>query len=89
MFRDEIPWLYDIGMETYRAMKSGNAKQADAALREFQKLVDLTMRGPMIEFLETSPKNVMFLREALERISHRYRLSRRMSAERKVEEMHE
>ena len=87
IFRDEIPWLYDIGIETYRAVKSGDAKRTEVALREFRKIVELTARGPMLEYLEISPDTIMLLEETLNRFSRRYR----MPAEHllKAEERHE
>lgn len=87
VFRDELPWVYDIGVDTYRAMKSGDAKQAEAALRDFREVIELTLRGPMSEFLETTtPDTVMILHETLERISRRYH---QRSAERKTKIMRE
>jgi broad-specificity NMP kinase len=81
VFRDEMPWVYDLGVDTYRAMKSGDAKQAEAALREFREVIEMTLRGPVMELLETTPDTVMVLRETLERISRRYH---QRSAERKA-----
>jgi len=46
MFRDEVPWLYELGMEAYRASKAGLPQEASAARRRFQKAAELLRRGP-------------------------------------------
>ena len=46
--RDEAPWLYELAMEVYRAVKTGDAtaiEQEMARLRRFSKM----MRGPFME----------------------------------------
>lgn len=82
-FRDEMPWFYEMGMETYRAMKSGNPKQAEDALRDFQRMtetmMETMMHGPFLESSEISPKTLMVMREVLERIINRYHRLRRVN----------
>jgi hypothetical protein len=46
MVREEAPWLYELGMEAYRAAKSGRREQSRTALRQFQRAAELTLRGP-------------------------------------------
>jgi hypothetical protein len=46
MFRDDMPWLYELGMEAYRMAKRGTADEAIAARRRFQKAAELIRRGP-------------------------------------------
>jgi hypothetical protein len=89
MVRDEMPWVYDLGIETYRAMKSGNVKRALTSLREFSDMVELTIRGPMREMLDISPDYVMLLRENFERINHHYMATHNVSLDLKAEENHE
>lgn len=67
VFRDEMPWFYEIGMETYHAMRSGSPEKAEAALREFQKITEVMMHGPFLETSEISPKTLMIMRDVLER----------------------
>lgn len=47
--REDAPWLYELAMEVYRAVKSGDAaaiEQEMARLRRFSKMM---MRGPLME----------------------------------------
>jgi TIR domain len=49
MIREEIPWLYELGIEAYRAAKSGNKQEAHDALRRFRRAAEFTMKGGPIE----------------------------------------
>ncbi len=46
IFRDDMPWMYELGMEAYRVAKEGTTEEAVAARRQFQKAADLIRRGP-------------------------------------------
>lgn len=46
VFRDDMPWMYELGMEAYRMAKDGTAEEAVAARRQFQKAADLMRHGP-------------------------------------------
>jgi hypothetical protein len=46
MFRDDMPWMYELGIEAYRMAKEGTPDEAVAARRRFQKAADLMRRGP-------------------------------------------
>ena len=46
LFRDEMPWLYELGMEAYRAAKCGPSEEAERAMRRFRRAADMLMRGP-------------------------------------------
>jgi TIR domain len=46
MFREEAPWLYEIGLEAYRSTKAGKREEARLALRRFQRAAEFTLRGP-------------------------------------------
>lgn len=47
--RDDAPWLYELGMEVYRALCSGNAKNLDDARCEFQQMARAMRHGhPML-----------------------------------------
>lgn len=48
-YRDDFPWLYEIGMEAYRASRAGDHKRAREAIRTFQRVAEFTARGPMME----------------------------------------
>jgi hypothetical protein len=46
VFRDEMPWLYELGIEAYRMAKNGTPEEAVAARNRFQKAAELMRRGP-------------------------------------------
>lgn len=46
VFRDEMPWIYELGMEAYRMARDGTAEDATTALRRFQRMADVMRHGP-------------------------------------------
>lgn len=44
-FRDEIPWLYDVAVETYRKVESNTADRLDA-VRRLVQIFEMTMHHP-------------------------------------------
>jgi hypothetical protein len=46
LFREEMPWMYELGIEAYRMDKDGTPEDALAARRRFLKAGDLMRRGP-------------------------------------------
>lgn len=44
--RDEVPWLYELGMEAYRLASSNKSAAGKAAILRFMRAVELSMRGP-------------------------------------------
>jgi len=46
MFRDSMPWMYELGIEAYRMAKDGTPEEAIAARRRFQKAAEVMRRGP-------------------------------------------
>jgi TIR domain len=51
--RDDVPWLYELSLEMYRALKAGNAKEIQRQIKRIRKASELMMRGPFME--ETGP----------------------------------
>ncbi|MEK6285971.1 MAG: toll/interleukin-1 receptor domain-containing protein [Acidobacteriota bacterium] len=49
MFREDAPWLYELGIEAYRAAKSGVPEESERTLRRFQRAAELMERGPFAE----------------------------------------
>lgn len=47
--RDEMPWFYEIALETYRAIKSGDAQAVEQEIRRLRHLPEMLMRGPFME----------------------------------------
>jgi len=46
MFKEDFPWLYELGAEAYREMKAGHATEARDAQGKFLNAVELLRRGP-------------------------------------------
>lgn len=70
LFREDMPWLYELGIEVYRAIQRGNTSQIRKAGNTFHKALDLTAHGPFArEFHEK--ETYFFLRESME-LLHRY-----------------
>ena len=67
MVREEVPWLYELGMEAYRAARSGLPDEADKAMRQFSKAVELLGHGPFpLEEMGMDPKMLHMLMRDLE-----------------------
>jgi len=49
VLRDEMPWLYELAMEVYRAAKSGNAEAIERELQRFRRFSEVMMHGPFME----------------------------------------
>ena len=75
-FRDDLPWLYEIGLETYRALQSGDVRAAEQALDRFRRIAKFTTRGPWMEEMGLSMKEMdMYLMELpsmIETMMHRW-----------------
>lgn len=64
LLRDDIPWLYELGMEVYRASRSNRKSAAKEALMRFHHAIKFTMHGPfMEEFMMRSKEGHMMIRE--------------------------
>ena len=63
MLRDSFPWLYELGIDAYRASIAGDkSREADAVQRFFQA-VRLLRRGPFLEELGLDKSTFMLVRE--------------------------
>ncbi|HEX9775872.1 MAG TPA: toll/interleukin-1 receptor domain-containing protein [Actinomycetota bacterium] len=47
--RDDLPWLYELAMEVYRAVKSGNIEGIEREIKRIRRLSEMVMRGPFME----------------------------------------
>lgn len=62
VFREEMPWLYELGMEAYRMAKNGTPSEAVAARKRFLKAGELMRRGPFPpEELGFDPRMMLML----------------------------
>lgn len=62
MIREAMPWIYDLGLETIRIIDSSNDDQdKQRALMEFQEIVHISMRHPLMEeFIEFKDEYMFF-----------------------------
>lgn len=51
LVRDDMPWLYELGMEVYRAAKSGDGNAIAAEMKRLRRFSELMVHGPMMEEL--------------------------------------
>jgi len=71
MFRDTIPWLYEIGLDAYRELKKGYSQKAIQAIDEFKEMAELMMHGPWGREIFGRTKEMMYMLEELEPILDR------------------
>lgn len=72
MFRDEVPWLYDLGKELYDSMRKGHHAHAEEIAREIAQMLEMSRHHPMMEEMMMGSKEAyIFLRE-VPRLVERY-----------------
>jgi hypothetical protein len=71
MIRDEAPWLYELAMEAYRAVNSGDPKIIERELMRLSRLSEFPMhRGMMEEFGLGSRESHIFFMEFPRMLQH-------------------
>jgi len=66
LIKDKMPWLYEIGTETIRTIRSDiSMKEKDMAIMEFDEMVEMISHNPMMEefFMVNSKEDHMLFRE--------------------------
>jgi TIR domain len=67
LFKDELPWLYELALETYRNFKGGNVIEAKRAHEQYRKAIEAIREGPFLDMLGMDSKMVyMMMRETLD-----------------------
>jgi len=49
MVRDDLPWLYELAMEVYRAAKSGNPERIEREVIRLRRFSEVMLHGPFME----------------------------------------
>jgi hypothetical protein len=64
-FKESMPWLYEIGMDTIRTVKDGKTKaEKKRAFIEFQEIVEMSTQHPMMrDFFMDSKEDYMLFKE--------------------------
>jgi len=69
--REDAPWLYELAMEVYRAVKSGDAAAIEQEMMRLQRFSKMMMRGPfMEEFGFGGKESQMFFMEFPRMLEH-------------------
>ncbi|MFS0711666.1 toll/interleukin-1 receptor domain-containing protein [Brevundimonas phoenicis] len=67
LFREEIPWLYELACDTYRTIREGNHVAAQRSAERFRETILLLRHGPFMEMIGSDSKMMhMMLSDALE-----------------------
>ena len=84
LLRDDAPWLYEVVVEAYRAIRDGDQQEAKRTMERFRRMTKALGRGPfMEEFLGSSREAHMMMMELpqmLDRFLHRFETRRLKSA---------
>jgi len=49
LFREDFPWIYELGNEVYKAIKSGNRAEIERTIQTLRRTVEIVMHGPTME----------------------------------------
>ncbi len=71
-FRDDLPWLYDIGLEMYRALCSEDRATIETARRNLKAAIEMTMHSRVMrhQMMDDDPESHMVLRHLPEMVDH-------------------
>ncbi len=71
VFRDDVPWLYELAMEVYRAVKSGDPAAIETEMARLSHFSEFPMRGAFMEEFGLGGKDsYMFFREFPRQLLH-------------------
>ena len=69
--KDDFPWIYEIGLETYRGLKSAKSKTEKRKLVEsFERAFEMTRHPMMREFYGKSEDLHMLMNEFMHFMHH-------------------
>ena len=51
LVRDDMPWLYELAMEVYRAVKAGDVNAIEREMKRLRRFSEVIMHGPFMEEL--------------------------------------
>ncbi|MBS1502077.1 MAG: hypothetical protein JST32_08455 [Bacteroidetes bacterium] len=65
LFKEDFPWLFEVGMETYRNLKQSKSNtERKKMLRTFEEILERSLRHPIMEeFYGGSKERYMFFHE--------------------------
>lgn len=62
-FKDELPWLYELGNDAYREASSGNVKARRKAFHRFFSAICMLRKGPFLEEFGGDKATYMLIRD--------------------------
>lgn len=70
-YKDDFPWLYELGRELYDSVRAGHRNKTDDLVREIMRTLEIARRHPMFEevFMH-SKEGYMMLRELPHFLEH-------------------
>lgn len=73
LFKEDFPWIYDMGKELVDILKSdSNSEEKENAVRAFREILDFTLGHPMMREVYSRNKNTMMLVKELPYALFRY-----------------
>lgn len=61
LVRDDAPWLYELAMEVYRAVKSGDAEAIQSEMNRLQRFAEFGIHLPFMEEFGMGDREMHFL----------------------------
>lgn len=62
-FKDEAPWLYEIGLEVYRALQRRDPAQVEKAIARLERVLATARRGPFASIMIDNPEMELVIQE--------------------------
>jgi hypothetical protein len=81
LLRDDYPWLYELGIQLYRAIDSGNPKAIERARRTVVNTIEMTQQGPFMHEMMGGPEDeeaMMALQHLVRSIDRYIRIPKRV-----------
>lgn len=73
VMRDDFPWLYELGIELYHALRSGNAKDLSEARQNLLTILEVTTHGPLFhEMYRPDDEELFFMVKHLPQMVERF-----------------
>lgn len=84
MMREDAPWLYELAMEVYKAVRTGDLDVIERESRRLQRFSEMSMRGPWMRELGDKDSHILMMEfpRMLENMLKRT-LARRLSPDEK------
>jgi hypothetical protein len=72
MVRDDAPWLYELVMEVYRAVKSGDPAAIEREVHRLKRFSEEISHGPFMEEFGMGDKETYMMLREFPRMLHRF-----------------